>query len=355
MNNRERILSILKGEKPDRIPFMTFLELFPRGEFEREMRERGMGLIANCTSLWSEMPNVEVVEKNIDGQKYTIYHTPVGDASVKWNTHAGRICTDSAIQKEFLIKDVKDYRPVIFMIDDTNYHIDTGAFFSVDNQLGGDGITHCWTDEPPYMDAQYFLGLEKWSYDQFDYPQEFNLLLDALERRQERRFKLLLQCPEKYLINLGNLAGNFGPKQYEKYVIPYYRKYVPLFREQRKILTLHADAINLKQFKNLVLETEVDVIEAFTPPPVGDLSLAEAREAWGADKTIWINFPETVFYEGYEETKKYTIELLKSDPCFNKFIGFTEMGLIGVDDTNSEMFKSGFRAVMDGIDEAGNY
>lgn len=67
------------------------------------------------------------------------------------------------------------------------------------------------------------------------------MLLDALERKQERMLSLLLECPDNS-INLGNLAGNFEPRQYEKYLLPYYEKYVPLFKKRGKITTIHADA-----------------------------------------------------------------------------------------------------------------
>ena len=355
MNNMDRMLAILNGKKPDRIPFMPFTELIPRGEFEREMRDRGMGLISSCTSLWSEMPNVSFTIKSVNGEKITTYHTPKGDVSTVHRTHYQGISNDSSVQKEFMIKDIKDYEPAIFMIDDTIFHVNEAIFRKTEMDLGGDGFTHVWTDEPPYMDAQYFLGLERWSFEQHDHPEEFQMLLDALERRQERRMRLLLDCPEKYLINLGNLAGNFGPKQFTEHALPYFKKYNSLLKKCGKICTIHADALNLYEYKDIIKESGIDVIEAFTPPPVGNLSLADARKAWGEGVTIWINFPETVFYEGYKDTKKYAIYLLKSDPCHNKFIGLTEMGLLGTNESNEELFKNGIRAIMDAIDEAGIY
>ena len=86
---------------------------------------------------------------------------------------------------------------------------------------------------------------------------------------------------------------------------------------------MHAHASNLSVFKNLIAQTGVDVIEAFTPPPIGDLSVAEARKAWGEKTIIWVNFPETVFLYGEESTKEYTIDLLKSDSSSALVIGMT--------------------------------
>jgi len=55
--------------------------------------------------------------------------------------------------------------------------------------------------------------------------------------------------------------------------------------------------------KDLIPQTGCDVIEAFTPPPMGDLSMAEARTALGDKIVIWVDFPESVFWQGVEETK----------------------------------------------------
>jgi hypothetical protein len=94
------------------------------------------------------------------------------------------------------------------------------------------------------------------------------------------------------------------------------------------------------------------VIEALTPPPIGDLCVAEARKAWGGDTIIWVNFPETVFWYGEENTKEYTINLLKSDPARALVIGMTELGLYGIaDEATEKAFKAGVKAIMDAIDE----
>ena len=114
---------------------------------------------------------------------------------------------------------------------------------------------------------------------------------------------------------------------------------------------IHAHASLLKRQKEVLAKMAPDFIESYTPPPYSDLPLAELRETVGENVAIFINFPEAVFYEGYAKTKKYTIDLLKSDPCHNKMIGFTEMAMMGVDESNREIFEAGFRAVVDAIDQ----
>ena len=78
----------------------------------------------------------------------------------------------------------------------------------------------------------------------------------------------------------------------------------------------------------MIAETGIDVVEAYTPPPVGELSLPEVRAAWGDKTIIWVNIPETIFWFGAEEAKRYTIDLLKSGAPGNALVlSFTEMGM----------------------------
>lgn len=120
---------------------------------------------------------------------------------------------------------------------------------------------------------------------------------------------------------------------------------------------MHAHANNLSHFKELVPETGCDVIRAFTTAPVGDISLLDARAAWGKDTIIWINFPETIFLSGAEATKRYTIDLIKSNSSKNALvIGFTEMGVWGaMTDDVERMFREGTLAIMNAIEECGHF
>ncbi len=59
-----------------------------------------------------------------------------------------------------------------------------------------------------------------------------------------------------------------------------------------------------------VARTELRVIEAFTPPPDGNVPLGEAFEAWPG-KAIWINFPSSVHLAPAERIKETTRQLVE--------------------------------------------
>lgn len=359
MTPKERILAVLNGQTPDKVPFAPFGELIPRSTFELKFRNEGMGFIIHHGSVHqhNDTPWFEYH----DGDKKTfVLKLASGELSSEYQYKKGASNNSEArdslspYQTKFFIQTADDYKSTAEYINSTYFTFDNGDDALIDYYNGDESITHAWTGEPPFMEAQYYLGLENWSYHRCDHPAEFGMLLDALDKLQERRMEYIIKSNQT-IINLGNLAGNFSPFDFEKYMLPYFRKYSLLLRKAGKKSSVHADALNLKQHLSLIPLCGVDIAEAFTPPPVGNLSLSEARAAWGDDIVIHINFPESVFYGGYEKTRQFTRDLIREDPCPRKIIGLTEMGFIGVSAVNMVMFKEGIQAILDAVNEYGVY
>jgi len=362
MNFLERITATLHNETHDYVPFAPYDNLIPRGAFERELRNRGTGLCKRISTISAYMPNVSI-ETRVDGDiKITIFHTPEGDVQTRSKAVVGRISDSEVLEFEGMIKEIKDYDPVIFMLEDTLFQVDNGAYYDNARDLGEDGIVRDWAldfEASPYGAIRRYYGeisgLDKWVYAQIDHPDYFKALLDAQTRRDERRLALAADSPAEFL-GLGWIEGIWSPAQFKKYELPFYKKWVSYLQSKGKICALHCDATkSMKGYKDLIAEIGFKVVEAYTPPPVGELTLAEVRHAWGKDTIIWLNFPETIFYSGYEATKQYAIDLLRSDaPGESLVFSFTEMGLWGIANEEVEkIFKNGTRAIMDALDEYG--
>lgn len=349
MTNRERFHALMSGGRPDRVPFLAFSELIPADVFERELKGLGMGLIVHAGSVAAEMDSAETRHVRGNGAHTVQLITPKGSLSAGYRTECGRISGSGEVQTEWYVKSPEDYAPMIWALDHTRFSIDSGLYLKALERVGEDGVTHTWCDEPPYMGLQYLLGYENWALHQYDCPELFAELMDAYGRMQDRRLRAQLLAPERDLINIGNLAGNYSPAKYAQYVKPYFDKYAKLLREAGCSVAIHADALNLKEHIALCPGPYANVVEAFTPPPVGNLSVAEARAAWGPGVTLHINVPETIFYGGYGATYNWTKELLDSDPCPNKFLSFTENGLLGVEGEQYALFMNGIHAVMDAL------
>jgi len=66
----------------------------------------------------------------------------------------------------------------------------------------------------------------------------------------------------------------------------------------------------LKALAQTIAKSEIDVVEAFTPPPMGDLPLDDALSLWKR-KVIWMNYPSSVYLSGPEPVKNYLLDLLE--------------------------------------------
>jgi hypothetical protein len=356
MNFLQRMNATLHHQPADQVPFAPNSELIPRGDFEREMRNRGMGMLLKSTVVWSEMPDVSVEYRQEGDTLVTLYHTPEGTVSTRDRIHLGRISQAGDVRLEWLIKGPEDYDPTIFMIENTVFHPGYNTFLNDVRDMGTDGIVrahgHLW---PPYDYAEKFIGLVNWVMHQQDYPDRFWELVAALDRQAERLVPLLADSPAE-LISFGWLRTHrYGPESFARHVLPSFEKYLPILKAKGKLCNIHADDARLKPFVQLVRQSGIDIVEAYTPPPFSDLEIEDARAAWGDDTIIWINFPETIYWHGPDATREYTLDLLRRDPCPDALIiGVTEMGTFGItNDETERAFKDGMRAVMDAIEQFG--
>lgn len=346
MTQRQRIDAVLHRRKADKVPFAPYDEFAPMDdEFISSMVSRGMGRWTFHTRVVnSERPNVRIEKQSENNIDRTFYHTPAGTVS-------------ASPLREGMIKSAADYDPVIFLIEDEVFSPYYDEYENEIIRFGESGFVRVQGMSAPYSSAYGYFGMgwdegfKRYIYHQRDYPDHFAELLKALERRNERLFQIIADCPAE-VICIGSVDEHYGPGQYEKSILPFYEKYVPMFHECGKLVYIHAHSSNLSWYADLIPRTGLDMIDAFTTPPIGDLSVAEARKAWGEDTVISVHFPEPIYLRGYEATKEYTLQLLRSDLNGHLIISMTEMGIQLAKPAGLEKeYKDGMLAIMDAIDE----
>jgi hypothetical protein len=114
-----------------------------------------------------------------------------------------------------------------------------------------------------------------------------------------------------------------GPKLFQDHYLPYMNRFADLAHEEGKLSGSHLDA-KFSFMKEMIAEARFDVVEAFTPAPMGDMSVAEARQAW-PDKVLWINFTSSVHIQSPEAIRQETLKILKEAAPGDRFlVGITE-------------------------------
>jgi hypothetical protein len=115
-----------------------------------------------------------------------------------------------------------------------------------------------------------------------------NELYEALLDQFRRIVEVVAEGPGRYVSNMENFTSDaLGPRRYEEFLLPVYEECFPLLREAGKIVGSHYDG-RTSHCREQIARAPIDLIESLTPPPEGDQTLAEAREAW-PEKLFWSN------------------------------------------------------------------
>jgi uroporphyrinogen-III decarboxylase len=311
MEVRERVISVLSGRMPDKIPWLIYSNHLPRGSFERRMREMGLGLDERCSIYRTFMPNVRIESRTIGDYVYTTYHTPVGELHSKTRIGMRFQFPGGSWTVEYPVKNTDDIKALRFMIEDTVYEPDYENYVRIKEELGEDGIVTVWADYTPLMKIIVrYMGFRTFALMYRKNRDAIEDLVNILDESFSKMYRIIADSPAE-MVRIGDNTDSLlvSPSLFEKYCLPYYNKYAETLHETGKIVISHMDG-RLKALKNLIAETRLDAIEAFTPPPGGDLPPREAREAW-SDKAVWMNFPDEVFLRIPEEIERYTTALLE--------------------------------------------
>ncbi len=168
-------------------------------------------------------------------------------------------------------------------------------------------------------------------------------LYDAATANRRRIYPLVARSPALH----ANYGGNVTPEiigldTFEKYYVPHYQEAAEIMHRHHKLIGTHLDG-NCRLIAAAVGRTALDYIEAFTPAPDTDMTLAEARAAW-PNKVLWLNFPSSVHLRSDAEVERMTVELLDQVPSVDGLImGITE-------DIPRDRWQASCTAIMDGLE-----
>ncbi|HUV08834.1 MAG TPA: uroporphyrinogen decarboxylase family protein [Spirochaetia bacterium] len=314
MTVRERILAAMFWEEPDEVPLTVYEIIMKRGETARLLRDRGVGLIYRLPAHRLEHREVEIVQKEYweKGRRLLrrTFKTPVGEI---WQTlEPDEVAYDTNTWiKDHFIKRPEDYRIMEFVVRDARYHDNFEALNQSIRRIGDDGLVYVRIAKSPIQEILYQMaGVERFSYDSYDCPERIDSLHEAMLTRYEELFELAAGSPVEIVLLGDNITGDIvGKERFRKYLLPVYSRAKHWLEGTGKRLASHMDG-RLASLKEVIREADVDIIEALTPPPMGDLSVAEARRLW-PDKALWLNFTSSMIIASPAAIEEHTRELLE--------------------------------------------
>ena len=328
MDIKERILATLDWDEPDQIPLTVYDWMLPRGEVGRLLRESGVGLVMRPPAHRIEHRRVEIISREYweNGRKLIrkTIHTPVGDV---WKTMQPDISgyEPNFWIKEHYIKKPEDYRVMEFCLRDAVYHDNYKFIREAKRRIGGDGLVYVRVAKAPMQEMLYqMMGMERFSFDYYQSRDLFDSLHNTMLERYEDLFELAAAAPVEILLFGDNITSDVvGEERYRNYCMPVYKRLKTLMSGTGKKLAVHMDG-RLARLQDAIAESEFDIVEALTPPPMGDLSIESARKVWPR-KALWINFTSSMHLEKSEVIEAHTRQLLEEAGNKRGFaIGVTE-------------------------------
>jgi len=303
------------------------------GQTERIARNRGMGLIWQRPCYSVSMPHVDKVVREETtgvgggllgggGKSTTIveWHTPLGMLSEKIISGAG---TGEDVRQyswehvwpwtvERLVKKPEDYEILKFIVEDMKYSPNYFPVKQAKDYVKDEGLVVTFLPYSPLQQMMiWWVGTPRFYIHYARYRKKVEEVYQALDEKYEELYPIVADSPADWVNLDDNIDGVLvTPTLFERYFIPAYEKAARVLHERGKIMVSHMDG-RLGALKNLIAKCPQDGIEAFHPPPMGDLPIHEALTLW-KDKFIAVGYPGSVLALGPEAVKKHLLNLLRS-------------------------------------------
>jgi hypothetical protein len=313
MNVKERILTAMMWGEPEEVPLTVYDWMLPRGTTERLLREKGVGLIVRLPGHRVTHHQVAILSHEYQESGRSLVRrtirTPVGEV---WQAlQSDPAYGTSNWIREHFIKGPEDYRVMEFYYRDMVFTDNFDAIREAQRRVGGDGLVMLRIAKSPIQEMLYqMMGLERFACDY----QEQRDLFDSLHATMVKRYGELYEFAARSPVEILQLGDNIhsdmvGRERYRRYLMPEYAKLKAQLEGTGKLLAVHMDG-NLKSLRADIGEALFDIVEAMTPPPMGDFSIREARQIW-PDKALWINFTSSMHIESATAIEAHTRQLLE--------------------------------------------
>jgi hypothetical protein len=343
---RMRVEIALRGGYGDRVPFTLYEQKIPQCSAERDLRNRGLCIVERRISpVKTHRPNITTREQiTHNGNKRlirTFHSTPAGELS--------SLQEDVGFTTwfhEYPFKSPDNYKAILALINDATFEEDYATFLTRQQELGEDFILRAGFGLEPLQEliTGNWMSIEDFCMQWMENRDEILRLYDAIVEQRRKIYPLIARSPALHANYGGNVIPEIiSPALFRQYYLPHYHEAAEIMHRHHKLIGSHFDD-DCASLAQAINETALDYIEAFTPAPDTNMTLAQARAAW-PNKTLWLNFPSSQHLKGDAEIRQITLNLLDEAPSMaGLLMGVTE-------DMPPTRWQQSCTAIMDGLEE----
>lgn len=316
MTERQRVLTLLGGGKPDLVPWLGDLAYWipyalKNGVIDsgyadegiyRLHRDLGLGFyLQGYFPFAGESENVDV-RRTVEGTTITTeWKTPVG-ALRQVETELPASYTVAI--REHMVKNIDDLKTYVYIEEHTAYRPSYELAARRYGLIGDNGAVLCYLPKSPYMELVALRAGILAVVDMIcEESEEFEECLDRLEVCADRAARLAVDSPAEFLMIPENISSEVvGKGPYHRYMERYQKKWFGEIKRSGKVSFVHMDG-TMRGLLREVSEAGADVMEALTPAPTGDIEIEDLPN-WTAERTVlWGGIPGAYFTDSVSDAK----------------------------------------------------
>ncbi|OHB52426.1 MAG: hypothetical protein A2Y10_10590 [Planctomycetes bacterium GWF2_41_51] len=279
MTSRQRILAVLKGQQPDRIPWMPLCSYSYFGSvpdytagadyLSAEGLKTRIDFYNNVIKAdylqWSALfynlncsAKVEIHRSQSDNKHRTEYRTPVGiiaeetsysDVAKTW------------FHSKMLLERAEDMKVFQYVVENQTCQLDERLFEHL-KILGQAGVIFLYVPPPPLKDMLlHYLKLENAVYIIQDNKNIFDDLVTAMDARNQQIYKIMADTPgEVFNDSAVTGTGMISPNIFNEYYLPYTKRYAEILHSKGKLYTNHTSGEPLWGIVNMINDSNIDAL-----------------------------------------------------------------------------------------------
>jgi uroporphyrinogen decarboxylase len=318
MTGRERIMTALRNQQPDRVPatpdisIMIPCRLTGKPFWEIEVNEdpsltfayinavKNFGIdgwMFNGTLDFKLKSQVTTEKKVIQKQpdRWTVRfvtHTPDGDLT---QTMVSPVDNPSTMTEK-MVKDFKeDFKKIKHLYSGVTSY-DAGTYWQQKKEMGELGMICVYIAVPGF---QNFVGLfngnlEALTYAYYDDPGLFEELVDLFEKHELQKLDMALDAGVESILTGGSGSITMqSPQLFSKLSLPTLKKITRSCKEAGVLCGIHSCGKERYLVEACANETDLDYVNPLEVPPMGDCDLAELKEKFGHKLALMGNLHTT--------------------------------------------------------------
>ncbi len=337
MTDRERVLTLLAGGRPDRVPWFGDLDylataLIGRGQRPADFkpsdayiawhRDLRVGFyLQGYFPFRTIIDEGHVTEWREGTARRRRIETPRGALTETWTWLPESF---AEAPTEHLVKSAADLAAYRWLFEHTRYEPDYDFAGRRARQVGDMGLVLCYLPKSPFMQMVTLdAGIAAVAEIAADRPEELAETLAVVRAAHDQAALLAVASPAEVLMIPENLSSEVvGPRLFELYMRDYNEHWCRRIAAAGKYSCVHLDG-TLKGLLRQVASAGFTFIDAMTPAPVGDLEV----ERWAS---FCPDSPRTVFWGGlpgvyftdhvpeaeFERHTRAVLEVMRSEPRY---------------------------------------